>query len=269
MTDDATYVIRTGAAARDRLELIARLCWPTTEGFLERRGAFGVARIVDVGCGIGDVASRLAARGVNAIGIDVNEDVVKAAAERSTELGSLATFRLGGLKDLGVEDGLRDLDAVYTRCVLSHQADPKAGLASMVAAVRPGGMILVEDVEVAAVWSSPASNALARHRDLYVAAALGLGASPGVGCELATALHDVGATDVDVDVAQPLLREPADMQVHARTMEAIAGPVIQQGLATDSEVADLVAELDEFAATPGVVVTMPRIVQVSARAPGA
>jgi len=164
---------------------------------------------------------------------------------------------------------LRDLDAVYARCVLSHQADPRAGLASMVAAVRPGGSILVEDVEVAAVWSSPASNALARHRDLYVAAALGLGARPDVGCELATMLRDVGAIDVDVEIVQPVLRDPADLQVHARTMEAIAGPVVQQGLATDAEVVELVAQLDAFATTPGVFATLPRIVQVSGRAPGA
>jgi len=267
MSDDASYVIRTGAAARDRLELIARLFWPTTEAFLERSGALGATSLVDVGCGIGDVVARLAARGIGAFGIDVNEEVVGAATERSAGLGSPASFRIGGLKDLGVDDALCGLDAVYARCVLSHQADPRAGLASMVAAVRPGGTILVEDVEVAAVWSSPPSGALARHLDLYVAAALGLGASPGVGCELATMLRDLGATEVEVDVVQPVLREPADIQAHARTMEAIAAPVIEQGLATEAEVAELVAQLDEFATTPGVVATLPRIIQVSARAP--
>src|SRR5205823_1417501 len=62
MSDDAAYVIQTGASARDRLELIARLCWPTSEAFLERSGAFDAARFIDVGCGIGDVAARLAVR---------------------------------------------------------------------------------------------------------------------------------------------------------------------------------------------------------------
>lgn len=40
-----------------------------------------------------------------------------------------------------------------------------------------------------------------------------------------------------------------------------------QGLATDAEVADLVARLDAWAEEPGVVATLPRIVQVTARAP--
>ncbi|HEY3671747.1 MAG TPA: hypothetical protein VGN51_12495, partial [Acidimicrobiia bacterium] len=102
---------------------------------------------------------------------------------------------------------------------------------------------------------------------LYVAAARGLGARPDVGSHLAPMLTELGATDVTVDVVQPVLRTPADIRAHACTMEAIAGPVIDQGLATADEVADLVARLDEFAATPGVVATLPRIIQVSARSP--
>jgi hypothetical protein len=50
-------------------------------------------------------------------------------------------------------------------------------------------------------------------------------------------------------------------------MEAIARPVIDQGLATSAEVAELVTRLEEFAATPGAVATLPRVIQVSAQAP--
>jgi hypothetical protein len=64
-----------------------------------------------------------------------------------------------------------------------------------------------------------------------------------------------------------VLRTPADLRIHACTMAAIARPVVEQGLATDDEVATLVAQLEEFAAIPGIVATLPRIVQVSARAP--
>jgi hypothetical protein len=43
--------------------------------------------------------------------------------------------------------------------------------------------------------------------------------------------------------------------------------VLEQGLATEQEIADLVAQLDQLADTPGAVATLPRVVQVSARAP--
>jgi hypothetical protein len=57
------------------------------------------------------------------------------------------------------------------------------------------------------------------------------------------------------------------MLAHACTMEAIAAPVLAQGLATVDEVDALVGQLDELARTPGAVATLPRVVQVSARAP--
>jgi SAM-dependent methyltransferase len=265
--EDSSYVIRSGAAARDRLELIARLFWPTTETFLERIGALDVDRFVDVGCGIGDVTCRVGASRVEALGIDPNPVVVDAAATRAWSAGADATFRVGGLAELGGDDDLLDVDAVYARCVLTHQSDPAAGLAAMITAARPGGLIAIEDVEVAAVWSSPPNDALRRHLDLYVAAAHGLRARPDFACEIAPTLAALGATNVHVDVIQPVLREPADLRAHACTMEAIAEPILAQGLATSDEIDALVAQLDEFALTPGVVATLPRVVQVSARAP--
>lgn len=264
---DASYVIRTGLGALERLDLLARLFWPTSEALLARVGAFDAERFLDVGCGIGDVACRVAARAGTALGIDVNADVLRAAAERGERLGSPASFRVAGVHALGVDADLSGCDMVYARCLISHLRDPAEGLASMVAAARPGGRIVVEDVEVAAVWSSPPNAALARHAELYVAAAVGLGARPDVGPEIAGMLRGLGATDVEVDVVQPMLRHPADLQIHARTMEAIAGPVLAQHLATEEEVGDLVAQLDEWAVTPGVVATLPRVVQVTACAP--
>lgn len=263
----SSYVIRSGVGALERLDLIARLFWPSTEALLARVGAFDARRFLDVGCGIGDVTCRVAARADAALGVDVDAEVVRAAAERGTTLRSAAAFRVAGVAALGGDAELSDHDVVYARCLISHLHDPLAGLASMIAAAERGGRILVEDVEVAAVWSSPPSDALARHVELYLAAAFGLGGRPDIGPEIADILGGLGATDVEVDVVQPVLRQPADLQIHARTMEAIAAPVVAQHLATEAEVGSLVARLDEWAGTPGVVATLPRVVQVTARAP--
>jgi SAM-dependent methyltransferase len=264
--DDSSYVIRSGAGAHDRLELIARLFWPTTDTLLERTGAYDAARFIDVGCGIGDVTCRVGARGIDALGVDVNAEVIAMATERAASLGASAAFRVDGLVGLGSGD-LVDADTVYARCLLTHQSEPAAGLAAMLAATRPGGLVVVEDVEVAAVWSSPPNDALRRHLELYVAAAHGLGARPDFASEIAPVLAALGATDIRLDVLQPVLRTPDDIRAHACTMEAIERPVLDQGLATAEEIAALVTQLDEFARTPGVVATLPRVVQVSARAP--
>ena len=272
MADDASYVIRSGTEALGRLELLARVCRPTTESFLGRVGATGPGgpgSFLDVGCGIGDVAV-LAAQGgaTRVLGVDINPGVVAGAAERAARIGAPVQFAVAGLDDLGAGE-LVDFDVVYSRCMLSHLPDPVPALRSMLAAVRPGGWVLVEDVEVAAVWGSPFDPALARSVELYVAAAHGMGARPDVGPELAVHLRALGACDVDIDVVQPVLRTPDEIRIHARTMEAIAEPVVSQGLATVEEVADLVTRLDAWAAEPGVVATLPRLVQVQGRRPAA
>ena len=97
MAQDSSYVIQSGTAALDRLELIARLYWPTTHAFLARHDPLDLDRFLDVGCGIGDVATRIG----NAIGVDINAEVVDASRERCRAMGSKATFRLA---DLGVDD---------------------------------------------------------------------------------------------------------------------------------------------------------------------
>jgi 2-polyprenyl-3-methyl-5-hydroxy-6-metoxy-1,4-benzoquinol methylase len=263
---DATYIIRSGAAAESRLELLARICWPATEQFLHRRSAIR-GRVLDVGCGSGDVAMRMIAAGADeAVGIDINAEVVAIAQARTAALGSAATFRLAGIDDVGGAD-LRDFDVVYSRCVLSHLPDPRAAMAALWRAVTPGGVLMIEDVEVAATWGSPPSAALARYRELYVAAANANGASPAVGAELACFLHDLGATEVEVDLTQPVLRTPEDQMIHAVTMDAIANPVIMRGLASAEEVDGLVRTLTDYAHAPGTVSTLPRIVQVSGRRP--
>lgn len=140
-------------------------------------------------------------------------------------------------------------------------------MAALWRGVAPGGLLMIEDVEVAATWGSPPSAALDRYRELYVAAANANGASPAIGAELASFLHDQGATDVEVDLNQPVLRTPADQMIHAATMDAIAEPVITRGLATEEEVDGLVRVLIDYARAPGTVSTLPRIVQVSGRRP--
>lgn len=265
MADDRTYVIRSGVDALERLELLAEICSPSTDALLARAGAFSVTSFLDVGCGIGDVASRVARAGVGrAVGVDIDAEVVAGARARDTRLNGSASFAVAGLDDLGTAEWT-GFDVVYARCLVSHLPDPVPALRSLLAAARPGGLVLIEDVEVAAVWASPFDPALTRHIELYVRAALGMGARPDVAPEIAVHLRELGATDVDIDLVQPLLRTPEARRIHARTMEAIASPVLQQGLADAAEIDALVTRLDQWAAEPGVVATLPRIVQVMAR----
>ena len=98
--------------------------------------------VLDVGCGTGLVASRLADQGYEVTGLDSSGamlDQLRKTDRRVTAIEGSAT-------DLPFEDGRFDL----TMCVavMHHIASPalvRATLAEMVRVTRPGGLILVWD----------------------------------------------------------------------------------------------------------------------------
>ena len=263
MATDATYIIQSGSEAAHRLDTLARVCWPATEVFLQRQGFEPGARFLDVGCGSGDVSTRVAATGLNVTGIDVNPEVIAFATQRAGT-SSNVEFRAADITEVGTS-GLEGFDVVYARCLLSHLPDPAAAMEALLSGLKPGGTLLIEDVEVGGGWNAPPSAALQRYRDLYVAAATASGASPWVAASFGAMAAALGAVDVHVDMVQPLLREPRDQMIHALTMGAIAGPVRTHQLAEDHEVASLVKELSDFAHTPNNISTLPRFVQMAAR----
>jgi SAM-dependent methyltransferase len=98
------------------------------------------ARVLDVGCGPGHLAGRLADRGLAVTGIDLDPTMVELARRR---VGGRAEVAMANVAALPFEDGSFDL-AVSTLS-MHHWADPRAGLAEIARVLRPGGSALVFD----------------------------------------------------------------------------------------------------------------------------
>ena len=106
------------------------------------RAISGDARIVDVGCGTGQMSLYLA----HADRVVIGADLTRA----SLRLGAAAARRLGIDRVQFVETdllrpGLRaeSFDVVYSSGVLHHTADPRASFARIAQLARPGGMIVL------------------------------------------------------------------------------------------------------------------------------
>jgi SAM-dependent methyltransferase len=100
------------------------------------------ARIVDLGCGTGQMSLYLARAHRLVIGADLTR--------KSLELGAAAAQRFQLSRVLFVETdlhcpGLREasFDVVYSSGVLHHTPDPRASFARIVRLARPGGMIVL------------------------------------------------------------------------------------------------------------------------------
>jgi len=107
--------------------------------------------LVDVGCGAGDDLLSLAQAFPHALqltGIDPDPGSLKAASLRAEAAGVEITFREGNLGALPLEDG--EIDVIRCDRVFQHLKDPDAGLAEMIRVVKPGGRVVVVDVD----WGS-------------------------------------------------------------------------------------------------------------------
>src|SRR5215813_4475456 len=85
MADES--MVRNLAAQADAI-------WPQEQGFFERYQLAADARILDAGCGTGEISARLAAMFPRAsvLGIDVVDDHLDRARDKSASAGSRVTF---------------------------------------------------------------------------------------------------------------------------------------------------------------------------------
>jgi ubiquinone/menaquinone biosynthesis C-methylase UbiE len=120
-------------------------------------------RILDVGCGPGFYCAELLEEvgpGGSIVGLDASASMLALAARRCAGRGNVE-FRAAEATSLPVEDA--SFDAALCVQVLEYVPDFPAGLAQLYRALRPGGRVVVWDVDWATVsWHSTNPGRMAR-----------------------------------------------------------------------------------------------------------
>jgi SAM-dependent methyltransferase len=102
----------------------------------------GDARVVEVGCGTGQMCLYLARADRVVVGLDLSRAALRLGAEAARRFGvGGVRFVESDLRDPGVRDGA--FDVVYSSGVLHHTPDPRASFARLARLVRPGGAIVL------------------------------------------------------------------------------------------------------------------------------
>lgn len=94
-------------------------------------------RILDLGCGTGDIAAAIAERGAEVVAVDASSAMVASARERFPALD----FRVADAAELAFAG---EFDAVYSHAVLHWVKRPADAARGIAGALKPGGRFIAE-----------------------------------------------------------------------------------------------------------------------------
>lgn len=124
----------------------AAILRPTTKRLLRSAGIEQGMRVLDLGCGAGDVsmlAGKLVGPSGSVVGIDPNADILAVARARAQAEGLLhVTFVEASV---GTFSDPVPFDLVVARYVLIYQVDPVAFLRAAARFVTPGGILALHE----------------------------------------------------------------------------------------------------------------------------
>lgn len=151
------YALGYGEAEFRRLERQGGYYRELTEDILVRAGIGRGMRVLDLGCGVGDVsllAARLVGSAGSVVGVDRSSEAIATAEARVRRAGLEGRVRFAAAELEAYEPEGR-FDAVIGRFVLMYLPDPAAALRRFAACVRPGGVLAFQEIVTAQARTVP------------------------------------------------------------------------------------------------------------------
>jgi ubiquinone/menaquinone biosynthesis C-methylase UbiE len=261
----STYVLGHDNAEVQRLLLQGRLYNDYTEHALRLAGLRPGMRVLDVGCGPGDVsfvAAGLVGPTGTVLGVDAAPEMVELARARAAEQGFSAVHFIHAAIDAIALD--EPVDAVIGRLILMHVPDPAATLRHLSSFVRPGGVIAFAENDITEARSIPEMPLFGQVTARIVRAFEAMGLSPQFGTTLHTIFADAGLGAPHLTLGTPIgTAAETDILAYAAEVWRLVSPLAQQmGFAID-ELADIdnfVSLFREEALAVNALITMPPII---------
>ncbi len=261
---ESTYALGHADVEVQRLLLQGRLYNDYTEHALRRAGLRPGMRVLDVGCGPGDV-SMLAARIVgpagSVLGVDAAPEMVELARNRAAENGMQnVRFTRSPIDTLTVDE---PVDALIGRLILMHLPDPAATLRRLSAFVRPGGVVAFSENDITATRSIPDLPLFDQVTTGIVRAFEAMGLSPRFGTTLHSVFADAGLGTPRLTLGTPIgTAADTDILAYAAEVWRLVSPIAHQtGFAIDGlDLDGFVPRFREEALAAGAVITMPPMI---------
>ncbi len=223
-------------------------------------------RCIDLGCGGGEVTfeiARLVAPGGLAVGIDMDDIKLELAREAAAarNIGNVSFKRLS----VNEWSDPSTYDIVYCRFLLTHLARPVDLLRRMFEAARPGGTVVVEDVDFDGWCCDPPNAGFEFFLRTYSEVTARRGGDHAVGRKLLRYFRAAGIPEPIIHVVQPVYSGGPGKTLALSTLDATAEAILSEGIASEAELRDALASLAQFTNEPQTLISGPRIFQLWAR----
>jgi SAM-dependent methyltransferase len=266
----AAYALGHSEQEVERLIAQAQRYEPFTAQLFHAAGIAPGMRVLDVGCGAGDVsflAARMVGPSGQVIGIDRAPVAVETARRRALALAMSNTrFVEGDAGALALEELF---DAAVGRFVLEFASDPVALLRSIAGHVRPGGVIAFQEVDWSGDRASPLVPTFSRCLSWGVEALQRSGADPFVGLKLFGIFTAAGLRPPALSLQASVGAGP-DHPVYAACadlMRTLLPRIVAHGVATADEVAidSLASRISAEAVASGATVIWMSVIGATSR----
>ena len=195
------------------LEAQAQAIWPSEVEIVRRHPIPQGGKVLDVGCGTGEFARRLAGErdDLSVLGVDIIKPHLELARQRCAEFGDRLQFEVGDAYELGYDDDSFDL--VVNRHMLQSIPRAEDVIRELCRVAKPGGRIHLLAEDYAMIHFHPVDGDSDR---FWLSGPIAFGEATGTdlrnGRRVYSILKSLGATDVWVDyVTVDTLRVPREI----------------------------------------------------------
>jgi ubiquinone/menaquinone biosynthesis C-methylase UbiE len=239
MSATSAYVMGHDERERRRLALQASILNPFTDHLLRRAGVSTGMRILDIGCGVGDVsllAARIVGRSGRVTALDFDGRALDTLQKRaSAEMLSNIECVEG---DVHHWDSGRRFDAVVGRHILIHSKDPLEVLRRSAAMLQPRGLAVFHEYDFSVMhraWPpAPLRDRITEVFDLFFERAC----RSNMGSRLWTLLIEAGFEHPDCRAEYPIDggSDSLYFEWFAESLRSILPRAIALGIASESEI---------------------------------
>ncbi len=251
------YFLLTGEADRLRLAILNKLYNPASQAFLKKVGLKAGMRVLEFGCGTGQMSCWLA-ENVGPKGkltaIDSSEAQLKIAHENAKARNiSNIEFEVCSVDELA--NLKKQFDFAYGRWVLIFSKDPKKSLQSLYDCMAPGGILNYETLstEENGHFSYPHEPLVDRWHQLVNNNFKLMGFDTNLANKLFHLFQQLNCKNIQVAAQQPVSASPEEKMLYRLGIATVREATLKNAKMTDAEFDAFLAELNAMESRDGII----------------